>query len=675
MKGIVAVAAAWLLFAAWEACAQEALMLEVMAGDVNGLRTAIEAVNQNGEGQITILPDANGHYPDFRFLDAYGELESALPVVTGKLSIRPAGDADIYFTPADSLQGQIRLIEVIGNGSLSIYRSVISDFGTPFSVGGAMVAWENASLQVFRSDLRNNTAALRGGAIAALGMSQVRIRGSNLQGNSAGDTGGALTIEGSSRAVVDRTRMADNEAGNYGCAIDVAASAVGDHNTLEVVSSVFSGPCESVRLHNPLGRILSGLNFYEGGAEAIRSTDTVNLFAGLFDLAGEGSSLQGASPPGHRTEALCEDFGSGAFVSLGYNISADDSCSLDQDSDLPAQDPGFTIDDDGLIFPDPGSPAVEAGAPGVLDIDGDGLMDLPCGYADVYGTGRPQDADGDGDYRCDIGPVEVAGSGDIQAGHSGVFFHPDRNGEGNYVEILDDNTAVVYTFTYNTDGSGPAWFLGVGEVTGNAIVIDELLQPVGPSFGADYDVDDLVNTPAGGMSLVFNDCRASNGLGGSVAYSGEPGLGYEGLLSRAFRLGGVTGCNFTPVPRAGLSGSWFDPARTGEGLIIQWLADGTLLAMFFTFAPDGTQYWATGSAANPPAEGPIELQVVAPSAFARWGSAYDAQDAETAPWGTFTLEWDGCGALAFRYASTLPGFGAGTRNYQRLTTLQGTSCP
>ena len=360
--------------------------------------------------------------------------------------------------------------------------------------------------------------------------------------------------------------------------------------------------------------------------------------------------MQSAPQPKIKPESICESEDPDSIVSLGYNIATDDSCNLDQPTDLPNTDPLLSgPDEDGIRAPLPGSPAIDSGPVDVIVFEGDTLATLPCGYRDLKGTARPQDANGDGVFECDRGAVEVAGAGDIVAGHSGAFFNPLRDGEGTYVEILNDDTAVVYTFTYRPDGSGPAWFIGVGKISGNSIIIDELLRPLGTRFGDGFDKDNIDFTPIGGMSMVFPDCKAGANPG-NIAYSGEPGLAYEGLITKATRLSNITGCGAeTPSAKAGLSGSYFEPARDGEGIIVEWLTSGDVLVVFFTYDQNGNQLWLLGI--GTPNGNTVTMDALYASAYTPWGRNFNAADVSIDTWGTFTLTWTACNSVTFEYAS------------------------
>ncbi len=270
--------------------------------------------------------------------------------------------------------------------------------------------------------------------------------------------------------------------------------------------------------------------------------------------------------------------------------------------------------------------------------------------------------------------IQVAvGAEDVQAGHSGAFYYPARDGEGNYVEILNENRAVVYTFSYRPDGSGPAWFIGVGDIIGGSIVIDDLLRPIGTSFGSGFNTNDIEFSQAGSMSMGFVDCP-SNGNGGTVTYSGSEVLGFERLLSRAGRLSQITGCGSTPDANAGLSGSYYDPARDGEGIVVQWLTSGAVLVIMFTYDLAGNQFWGLGI--GTPDGNTVTMDALYPATPTSWGSGFDPDEISLEVWGTFTLTWSGaCNAMTFAYASTVSGYGSATRNYSRLTSLAETTCP
>jgi CSLREA domain-containing protein len=87
-------------------------------------------------------------------------------------------------------------------------------------------------------------------------------------------------------------------------------------------------------------------------------------------------------------------------VIVAYTLASDTSCG-EGAGNLPSTDPLLLPRDDGPIAYKlaPGSPAIDAGRPGQR-----------CGgtfLSDQYGTARPNDGNGDGLVRCDIGSYEA----------------------------------------------------------------------------------------------------------------------------------------------------------------------------------------------------------------------------------------------------------------------------
>lgn len=541
--------------------------------------------------------------------------------------------------------------------------------------GAVFLVTENSIVDVYRCQIADNASQAFGGFAAGTANGRILITECLAYRNSA-QYGGVFSVLGNATAWVPRSIISDNNATSDGCTAHAETTG-----NVEAGAGVFFdgthmiGECPHSEISNPSGIVLvvSGTNASVNAA--LRSTGTVRTAGSSFPAipAPAINHLQAVAGSGGKPEALCEDFGTGAIQSLGFNHSEDDSCDLDQASDLEGVDGMLEANGFGILVPQPGSPLIDSGETGTQVFPGDTMESLNCGYKDVLGLGAPQDANNDGVFECDRGAVEVAGPGAMAPGHSSAFYNSLRNGEGQYVEMLSADTAVVYTFTYRPDGGGAAWFTGVGYVFGNSIVIDQIWRPSGTSFGNGFDSTDIVNAFAGGQSMVFNDCKAAS-PGGSVAFSGNRDIGYEALVTRAERLSDVLGCGeLTPHPNAGLSGSYYLPARNGEGIVVQWLPNGQVLVIFFTYDLNGDQQWVTGIGTSDGFS--VTIDALYPSSSTSWGSDFDPDEVVLSPWGTFELTWTECGGVQFSYNSTVPGYGSATRDYIRLSNLWEASCP
>jgi len=89
---------------------------------------------------------------------------------------------------------------------------------------------------------------------------------------------------------------------------------------------------------------------------------------------------------------------------------------------------------------------------------------------------------------------------------SGVWFNPESTGEGFVVEVIEDGRGVVYWFTYAADGSGEqVWLTGDARFDGTTLIVDNLLQPNGATYGPSFDRDAVVLDHWGSLTLNFSD--------------------------------------------------------------------------------------------------------------------------------------------------------------------------
>lgn len=112
--------------------------------------------------------------------------------------------------------------------------------------------------------------------------------------------------------------------------------------------------------------------------------------------------------------------------------------------------------------------------------------------------------------RCDLRTEFMA--------YSGAWFNPERSGEGFIVEALPDNSAVIYWFTYQPDGSHEqAWMVADGRFESIDIILTPgphtvatidsapTYQPLDGHWGAAFDPDEVDHTEWGLLSFEFRD--------------------------------------------------------------------------------------------------------------------------------------------------------------------------
>lgn len=123
------------------------------------------------------------------------------------------------------------------------------------------------------------------------------------------------------------------------------------------------------------------------------------------------------------------------------------------------------------------------------------------------------------------------------------------------------------------------------------------------------------------------------------------------------------------------SGTWLDPARSGEGWVIQVLDDGQAFVVWFTYpepgAKAGKQFWITGVGRI------VDDQIVIDEALslsgAGFGASFDPDQIVREIWGSFTITFGDCGVAAVEFNGP-DAFGTGVYPLERLSTIRGLEC-
>lgn len=215
----------------------------------------------------------------------------------------------------------------------------------------------------------------------------------NVESPSGPMTGAAIAVgnyDGDADAVglrIDRSSIATNDFGfgthapeaavSFG-SLDVAAKAVVTNSY--VMSGMSGAALNATRADLQYSTLVA----YNTNALLVFDDAVVTALGSMivsFNVGGEACPL-------------------GGVVSAGYNLDSDGTCGLDQSTDLVAvSDPGLAPAGAPMnqqYFQDlqPDSPAIDAGAPNCVDLQGEPLD------SDQIGRGRPSGA------ACDIGSIE-----------------------------------------------------------------------------------------------------------------------------------------------------------------------------------------------------------------------------------------------------------------------------
>jgi hypothetical protein len=152
---------------------------------------------------------------------------------------------------------------------------------------------------------------------------------------------------------------------------------------------------------------------------------------------------------------------------------------------------------------------------------------------------------------------------------------------------------------------------------------------------------------------------------------------------RLTELAGTTCENQHEAQR--FSGAWYNPERSGEGLVVEVLPDGRAVIYWFTYQPDDSsrQAWmiAEGSVRTDPI---TSLPVPQPDARIEqaatfqpiggvYGPDFDPADIELVEWGEISLSFYPA-STRFSWESNDPGFGSGDYNLERLARPMLADC-
>jgi hypothetical protein len=120
-----------------------------------------------------------------------------------------------------------------------------------------------------------------------------------------------------------------------------------------------------------------------------------------------------------------------------------------------------------------------------------------------------------------------------------------------------------------------------------------------------------------------------------------------------------------------LSGSWFDPAHSGEGYVLEVLSDRRVLVYWFSYDSQGKRRWFFGSGEI--SDGRLLFEDMFTTQGGIFGPGFDPAAVKVKPWGSLELDL-GCQAGTATFSPTEPGFPGGSLDLKRLTFLDGLNC-
>jgi sugar lactone lactonase YvrE len=202
-----------------------------------------------------------------------------------------------------------------------------------------------------------------------------------------------------------------------------------------------------------------------------------------------------------------------------------------------------------------------------------------------------------------------------------------------------------------------------GQAPTDTINADPLLQPLADNGGPTMTHALGAGSPAidagNNLAALPSDQR---GLPFLRIFGAKPDIG-------AFELQPAPQNNVTIGPA--FTGSWFDPAQSGHGLMLEVLPDNRLLALWFAFDPQGTEQSWFGGVGTYNGDTATITDAALPVG-GRWIPNFDPGKVVREPWGTLTFTFTDHDHGKVSFNSVL-GYGSGSMNLLRLTSIPAPS--
>ncbi len=263
---------------------------------------------------------------------------------------------------------------------------------------------------------------------------------------------------------------------------------------------------------------------------------------------------------------------------------------------------------------------------------------------------------------------EAAEFAGLEPGHSGVYFDPANDGQGIFLEILNDTQANLAWFTYDANGQ-QVWLVGVGEIDGRSIVFRDALITQGASFGTAFDPNDVVRDSWGQLALTFDGCDVVD-----FSYNGPFAFGSS--TQNMVRISGLHGlpCGQPAAADAitDWGGAYFDADRSGEGIFVQPIANDRALVTWYTYDLNGRQAWLIGDGSISGDQ--IDFSTVQQPLGGRFGPFFDPTTVDRRDWGQIQLQRSSCNQITLSFQGP-SAYGQGSYSLQRLTKPAGLNCP
>lgn len=250
-----------------------------------------------------------------------------------------------------------------------------------------------------------------------------------------------------------------------------------------------------------------------------------------------------------------------------------------------------------------------------------------------------------------------------QVQFAGSWFNPERSGEGCQLTLEGDDQTFILTCYLNVAG-GQFWLLGNATLQDQVLDFEQMTITSGARWGDAFDPAQVLREDWGRIRMSLVDCN-------TAVLDLWPRLpGYARVQTRMRRIvAGDCQQGSAALPDRSRAGSYFDPARSGEGFQLSVEADGSTAILSWYSYDDGRQLWALGNANLQADRVLIDNAVI--TRGTGFGPDFDPAQVQRIPFGSIEVQWLDCNDVQVRITPVLEGLAAGSR---RMTRIVQRSC-
>jgi len=254
---------------------------------------------------------------------------------------------------------------------------------------------------------------------------------------------------------------------------------------------------------------------------------------------------------------------------------------------------------------------------------------------------------------------------DVNNTTSGVWSVAGATNQSISIEIMPDDRVLMYG---NTNANGnPLWFLGVGNYNDNVIDFAHIYTTSGASFGHAFHSSDVVVTELGQAMVTLSACDA-----GQFMFDFDDLGASEVTINKSIEIPGneCSSVAYKNLPE-GVSGSWFNPERSGEGYTVYVFDQGGKQHAEVTWY----SYDETGNQLTLKGVGPVTNRTITVTTLQSYqGAELFSGSATETTMGTLTMTWDKCRTAQVDYDLSSSNMGSGGMEIQQLSNLADTDC-